>query len=172
MVVPIPMDSKSRQQTHKSKQYVGNALKINLQENNSRITVIGNECRINIDINKGKLTVIGNSCRIHVSGGDGEIIYNGNDGRIKLGSSVEEDRVQYFGNCGKIVKNGEVVCKQTENNSKSERGADEDTVRKNYVNVVNQKHKHFSCGLSTYSLGIPGVVMTTQISKCVRKSKH
>lgn len=171
MVVPIPMDSKSRQPTHKTKQYVGNALKINLQENNSKITVIGNECRINININKGRLTVIGNSCRVNVSGGDGEIIYNGNDGRIKLGSSVEERRVQYFGNCGKIVKNGEVVCKQTENNS-SERGADEDTVRKGYVNVVNQKNKQFSCGVNTYSLGIPGVVMTTQISNCIRNSKH
>ncbi|KAB0797977.1 hypothetical protein PPYR_08970 [Photinus pyralis] len=172
MVVPIPSDGKSRQPRAKSKQYVGNDLVINLQENNAGITVIGNECRIHIGVNNGRLKVVGNSCRVDVSGGDGEITYNGNDGRIKLGPLMDVDRVTYFGNCGRIAKGGATIaCAKPEDGSAQ---GNRDWLNRGSgkcFHVDSQKHKHFSSGLSTYSLGIPGVVMSTQILQSVRKRR-
>ncbi|CAG9838185.1 unnamed protein product [Diabrotica balteata] len=103
MVVKVERRVAGVPEKPKSKQFVGNNLTLNIDENKSSICLTGNNCKVTLAENNGKLQVVGDNCEIVVRKGNGNIKYVGNCGKIVLGLGVSSENVNYIGNRGNVT---------------------------------------------------------------------
>ncbi|XP_050510464.1 uncharacterized protein LOC126887146 [Diabrotica virgifera virgifera] len=99
----VPVERKVGRVLEKPKQFVGNNLTLNIDENKSSICLTGNNCKVTLAENNGKLQVVGDNCEIVVRKGNGNIKYVGNCGKIVLGLGVSSENVNYIGNRGNVT---------------------------------------------------------------------
>ncbi|XP_057654343.1 uncharacterized protein LOC130892761 [Diorhabda carinulata] len=154
MVVPI-----ERVRLSKPKQYVGNNLTLNINENESTIMLTGNNCKVTLGENHGDVLIVGNNCELIVLKGSGNIKYVGNCGKIVLGSGVSSKNVDYIGNEGNVTS----VSDFTENTS-----AKVNKKTNKFINIGNVKTVRINSetrGKSTFKpLNIKNVNMVSVTS--------
>ncbi|KAF7380999.1 hypothetical protein HZH68_015874 [Vespula germanica] len=115
----------------------GDGLSVEMDSNNRILEVTGDGCKITLTKNCGSVRVVGDGCRIKVTHNVGDIIYTGDGGRVLLGPKSSKEKVQYFGDGGKISFDSDP--KKINQNSESTRDVKESIVLKNYLGTDKEK---------------------------------
>ncbi|KAL2735918.1 hypothetical protein V1478_002602 [Vespula squamosa] len=116
----------------------GDGLSVEMDSNNRILEVTGDGCKITLTKNCGSVRVVGDGCQVKVTHNVGDIVYTGDGGRVLLGPRSSKEKVQYFGEGGKISFDSDL--KKMNKNSETTRDIKESIVLKNYLGTNKEKN--------------------------------
>ncbi|XP_046837039.1 uncharacterized protein LOC124432285 [Vespa crabro] len=117
----------------------GDGLSVEMDSNNRILEVTGDGCKITLTKNCGSVRVVGDGCRVKVTHNVGDIVYTGDGGRVLLGPKSSKEKVQYFGEGGKISFDSDKK-KMNMEGSKGTRDVKESIILKNYLGTDKDKN--------------------------------